>query len=279
MIHCTRPCREGYVKISEIVIRGVALQMIGIVEIICYKAILNLRSEARKKRLSYVWWVLEPLLYLAVFYLAFSKIFHRGESSYFLYLISGIVPWLWLSKSVTSSANSICSQNRVLQSFKLQAVIFPAISILQALLKQIPAFGLLFALFVLHGIYPNIYWFGLIPVMLVQLCFIAVISLTLSMLIPFYKDFSVIVANIIHLGMFISGVVHRIDLTQSPWHFYYQLNPMVTILNGYRDILIAYRWPAWSTLAWITIGSLVCIFLLLKLMNRFNNVYPRIILE
>lgn len=249
------------------------------IELVFHKAIFNLRSEARKKRLSYVWWLLEPMLYLAIFYLAFSKILHRGDNSYFLYLISGIVPWLWFSKSVTLSANSICSQSRILQAFKLQAVVFPAISILQVFFKQIPAFGLLFILFIFHGNYPNMYWLGLIPVLLVQLCFIAVISLTLSMLIPFYKDFTAIVASIIHLGMFISGVIHPVDFSHSPWQFYYHLNPMVAIINGYREILIAHRWPAWSALAWILIGSLMCLPVLLKLLSRFSKMYPRIILE
>ena len=43
-----------------------------LVEVLFTKLVFNLKSEAAKTYLSYVWWLLEPALLVAVLYLVFA---------------------------------------------------------------------------------------------------------------------------------------------------------------------------------------------------------------
>ena len=62
---------------------------------------MALRADATKFFLGYVWWVLEPLLYVAVFYVVFNMILTSRQPDFLLFLMTGKLAFVWFSKSVT----------------------------------------------------------------------------------------------------------------------------------------------------------------------------------
>ena len=62
---------------------------------------LSLKADASRYFFGYVWWVLEPLLYVAVFYVVFELILQNRKEDFvvFLLLFNGYVitvAWFWL---------------------------------------------------------------------------------------------------------------------------------------------------------------------------------------
>ena len=68
-------------------------------EIIYYKTYADLRSEASRSYLGFVWWILEPVLYMSVFYLVFSVIRGQKDEDFILFLLVGLVSWKWFASN------------------------------------------------------------------------------------------------------------------------------------------------------------------------------------
>ena len=48
------------------------------IELVFFKAYADLRAEADRYYISFLWWIVEPLLYMSAFYIIFEVVFHRG---------------------------------------------------------------------------------------------------------------------------------------------------------------------------------------------------------
>ncbi|MCU7813423.1 MAG: phosphate ABC transporter permease [Candidatus Thiodiazotropha sp. (ex Notomyrtea botanica)] len=159
---------------------------INFLELIWTKAAFNLRSEVNRNYLSYGWWVLEPLLHMAVFYVVFGHLMQRGGENFPIFLLTGLIPWMWFMKSVSSSSSSILSGQNLMLQVGLPSSIFPLIGILQASMKQVPIFALLCVFVWSQGYSPGSHWWALIPVIIVQTLLTISFSCTVAAIIPFF---------------------------------------------------------------------------------------------
>jgi lipopolysaccharide transport system permease protein len=139
-----------------------------LVELIWTKAIFNLSSEVNRNYLSYGWWILEPLLHMVVYYVVFGLLLQRAGENYPVFLLTGLIPWMWFMKAVSASSGSILSGQNLILQVGLPSIVFPMVSLLQATLKQLPVFVLLLGFVWVQGHSPGVYWWALIPVIVVQ---------------------------------------------------------------------------------------------------------------
>ena len=95
----------------------------------------NLRSEAAKNHWSYTWWVLEPVLHMGALYVVFGIFLNRGTEDLNPFLLCGIMPWLWFSKSVANSNQSIIQERGLISQTSTPKVFFPLVIISQNTIK------------------------------------------------------------------------------------------------------------------------------------------------
>ncbi len=95
----------------------------------------GLRAEAARNYLSFLWWVLEPLFSMLVFYIVFGLLFQRGTEDYVPFLLVGLVSWQWFANTVKHSMTSIYGNGRLMNQVDLPKVIFPSIVVVMDLVK------------------------------------------------------------------------------------------------------------------------------------------------
>ena len=93
--------------------------------LVIVKVWFNLRTEAAQHRLSYAWWILEPVLHMGAFYLIFKILLQRGTENFVAFLLCGLVPWLWFAKSVTNSCQSIIQGKGIISQAFIPKAFFP----------------------------------------------------------------------------------------------------------------------------------------------------------
>ena len=59
---------------------------------------LSLKANAQRYFLGYLWWVLEPLLWVAVFYVVFEVLLKNGRADFLIFLAVGKLTFIWFSK-------------------------------------------------------------------------------------------------------------------------------------------------------------------------------------
>lgn len=224
------------------------LQLLALVDT---QARMALRGDATRMLLGYLWWLLEPLLYVAVFYLVFAVILDSPRSDFLLFLICGKLPFMWFSGSVNSAASSIISARGLIGRTSLPMVIFPLAKVQEAMYRQLAVFALLLAAVVASGFKPTLTWLWLLPIALVQYLFIVICAIAGAILVCAARDF----ARAIQLGtvflLFTSGVFWDVsDITDAATRqAILMANPLAFLLDAYREVLMRSAAPQVTQLA------------------------------
>ena len=71
------------------------------------QARMALRADATRYFFGYIWWVLEPLMYVAVLYVVFAYILTSRQPDFLMFLMTGKLAFMWFSKTVTQAGISI----------------------------------------------------------------------------------------------------------------------------------------------------------------------------
>lgn len=201
---------------------------------------MNLKAEASRFILSYLWWVIEPLLFVAIFYLVFDVFLGAGRADFLLFLICGKIPFLWFSKSVTAASSSIVQNKGLIHQIDMPKALFPYVSVHEALYKQWVVFLVLFAVVMFYGYQPELNWFWLIPVMIVQYGLILVCSLLGALCVSFVGDFRLVITMGMMFLMFTSGVFWDINTLANPLmrDLVLTYNPIAFLIDAYRQVLM-----------------------------------------
>lgn len=243
------------------------------------QAKMKMKAQANKLVLSYLWWVLEPLLFVSLFYFVFEFLLQRGGENYLLFLVVGKIVYLWFSKSIVTASNGIVHNRGIIGQRSIPKWIFPLVNIQETLYKSLISFSLLFGMLWLMGHEP---WFGywqLIPLMIITYVLICAIGMFCAILVTFARDFS----NLINLGMmglmFGSGVFWDINNIQDPEirQIIFELNPLAAILDGFRKILISQSSIDLFSYIPAFIFSVIVLGVSLWVIRRYNNKLTRVL--
>ena len=201
---------------------------------------IRLRAEARRYGLGYLWWILEPLLYVGVFYLVFVLILGNGEPGFLFFLAVGKLTFIWFSKTVNQAALSLLNSREIMAQTNLPKHLFPMAVIHEGLYRQGAVFVFLLIFVWSAGFTPDAGWLWLIPVMLTQYLLIVGCSLLAAVLVCLQRDFQMLIQLGMVFLLFMSGVFWDINAISSPKLIFWleALNPLAGLLDAYRQILL-----------------------------------------
>ena len=94
--------------------------------------------------------------------------------------------------------------------------------------------------------------------------------------VPLVPDLRFVIEQVLTVVMFLSGVIFALDQVPSPLRVVFELNPVVTLLDATRGILMRGEWPNWFALLKIgLISAVVCAFGLF-IVQRLAPRYPKL---
>lgn len=242
-------------------------------------AVLDLRAEVSRHVLSYAWWIIEPALHMAVYYVVFGMLLNRGVENYPVFLLAGLVPWTWFSKSVLSSSNSLLQNQNLMLEVGVHPFVFPATSLLKASLKQLPVFLLLLVFVVILGIAPNAAWLFLPLIILAQVAITIAFSSLIAAVIPFVRDLSYLVATGMMFLMFMSGIFFDVKNIAPKWQDAFLMNPMALLIVSYRKVLLEGQTPDISHLVWLLVGGVIASVCAVAIFHKLRYTFPKILLK
>ena len=246
-------------------------------DLVLQKAWVGLRAEATRGYLGVLWWVLEPMLYMGVFYIAFAHVMKRGDENYVIFLLIGLVVWKWFQATVNTGSISLVHNAVLMNQVYVPKIIFPFTNIAVNTFKFTIILSIFLSLLQFTPYKLSYPWVFLPILILVQLFLIMAITCFLAAIIPFFPDLHVILDNILMMLFFLSGIFFDISKLPPSIRDYFFLNPMANLIFMYRKILIYGVMPNWHHLLGIFIFSLLIFVLAVMLLRRFDRIYPKII--
>lgn len=246
-------------------------------ELIWYNALAELRAESARAYLGFFWWIIEPVLYMAAFYVVFAIVFHRGGEGFVPFLLCGLVVWKWFGSAVMFCSNSIPANAGLMQQVYLPKYLFPIIVLLNSTIKFLIVFSLFILFLFVYGITPTLAWVSLPAIILIQFLFIASVAGFVASLVPILPDIKLILDNVLMLLFFLSGIFFDISAAPQEVQKYLNLNPMAVIINSYRTVLIDGVWPDVIALGIVLFVSLIGLSAVYRIFKRYDHIYPKIL--
>jgi lipopolysaccharide transport system permease protein len=249
------------------------------VELVWYKAYADLRAEGARAYLGMLWWVLEPIFQMTVYYIVFGYLLQRGGPGFIYFLLCGLVTWRWFANSLLRGAGAISSNAGLMAQVYLPKYLFPPMAIIANFLKFLIVFLLFLAFLIFSGSALHWSWITLPFLLATQMLLIAACSSLLAAVMPFLPDLKMLIENGLTLWMFMSGVFYDITALPERVQLYFRLNPMATLIENYRAVLIHGAWPDWPVLGIIASVSMLGIGAALYLLMRYDRIYPRAVMS
>lgn len=246
------------------------------INLITFRAIAELKSEATRTYAGYLWWILEPLMSLAVYFVAFKYILHNAADNFIVFLFSGIVIYRFFSGTVTRSATSILSSHGLMQLVYIHKSIFPLSIVLVNLVKFIVTLLLVVAAVWLSGMTPSWSYLSLPLLILLQILFTSGCAMICAAITPFFPDFQLILGTIMHLLIFLSGVFYDVSKLSVKMQDILRLNPMAAMIEQYREILLYGAWPNFQHLIPAMFETLILLSGGVFLVHVLNRHFPKL---
>jgi len=217
-------------------------------------ALRDIKVRYRQTLLGVAWAVLQPLAFMAIFTLVFSR-FGRVDSDgvpYPLFSYTGLVPWTFFSTALGLAVNSVATNMNLVKKIYFPREVFPIGVVIACLIDFSIASALVAGLMAFYRVpvSPQILWLpwlvGLEVVLLVGLCLLT------SALNVFYRDIKYLVPLAVQLWMFVTPVIYSSSMVPERLRGWYMLNPMAVVVEGIRDVLLHGRSP---DLQWLLIST------------------------
>lgn len=228
----------------------------------------NVDNKWANSYLGSFWDYLEPLLFIATYFLVFGLGFYQGSVAgqpYLLWLLTAIVPWFYIQGVYNRGLTSVKDQVKTLSKTRFPLSIAVVLPMIEEFRRYVVMTIIFIGILILYGHRPEIYWlqiFYAIFAMLMMLLALNLINSTLTILIPDYKSAMMALFRIIFYS---SGVIVNLDSNSMPYIVtaVLKLSPFNYVVSTFRDTFLYQRW-FWEDMGhtvffWGLIGVLLAI--------------------
>jgi len=203
--------------------------------------IADLKVNVSSTRLGYLWWIIDPLVLMGVYYFVIGVIFQRGGENYHLFILTGIVLFQFFSRSVTGSMSAILSNKALIKQVNLPLVLYVVAPV--AVRGFFAVIGIILALLMSFN-HIGIHTIFVILLVILMAIFSLSISLILSALNVFVRDTSKLVTYFIRVLFFLSPIlypaskVYQAEGISDAFKTIYAMNPLNIIIESARRIVL-----------------------------------------
>lgn len=201
---------------------------------------VNIKTTVATTKLGMLWWILDPLFLMLIYYFLVNVIFNRGMPNFHLFLLCGLVTYQSFSRSVVLCTGALVRSEGLIKQASLPMVIYLVISPL------VQAFFCMIGLIVI--MIWNYHALGLHTLSIVVPVFLVIIisftaGLFLSIFEVYIRDTGKLITYILRFGLYLCPVLYspdRIYESQSIPEYVktlYSLNPMVHVITAVHDLL------------------------------------------
>jgi lipopolysaccharide transport system permease protein len=187
------------------------------------------------------WAIIRPLLTMLIFTMIFgrlAKLPSDGSVPYPILVFAGMLPWFLISSILSEASNSLVGNANLIGKVYFPRVIIPASSAVVAVADFAINFVLLLGLMGYFGVLPN--WQIIFLPAFILLAVLASLGPTLliTALNVKYRDFRYVIPFLVQLGLYVSPVGFSSAVVPEEWRFWYSLNPVVGVIDGFRWCLL-----------------------------------------
>jgi len=223
----------------------------------------DLKARYIGSLMGFFWSVIYPFTQIGLYFFVFAVLLkvrigpEYGGTSFALWMIAGLLPWMFFAEVVNKAPSSVVEQSSLIKKIVFPSEIFPIINLSAAVLNHLIAVTMFLAVIVLsgHGVSLKLLW--VVPYLLATGVFALGLSWLLSSLNVFLRDVGHITGVIVNIWTFLTPIFYPRTLIPEPLQGLFALNPMLHVVEGYRMALLGKTETDISGYSYLVIVTLV----------------------
>ncbi len=227
-------------------------------ELLLFLAWRDVKVRYKQTGLGILWAIMQPLLTMAIFTAIFARFAHVGTGGVPapIFYFSGLVPWLYISVTVSMASMSLVTNMSLLTKIYFPRVMLPAAVALSTLVDFLVA-SLLMAGFLLYYHVSLTSAVLIWPLLVVQMFLLALgMSLFLSALNVKFRDVKYAVPFVVQVWMYLSPVIYPASILPASLRRWGALNPADGLIQAFRHCFVPtspVNWEAVGISAAVTV--------------------------
>jgi lipopolysaccharide transport system permease protein len=223
-------------------------------ELVLHLAWRQISSKHRLTLLGWTWPLARQLLQLAVLVFIFSAVFDLGIDNYPVFVFSGLLAYTWFSAGLSEAASSLLSQRHFVFQPRFPTAVLPVVAVAVPFVDVLMALPVLLAMLVATG---DLGWSALLlpPLVAVQLVLMCGLAWLCAAGTVYLRD----VPNVVLVGLtllfYMTPVFYSLERVPERYRWALELNPLATLIEGYRAVLIGQPAPGALKLLLLFIAS------------------------
>lgn len=244
-----------------------------------YSAKSELRAEVAGSYLNWLWWILDPLLFMLVYTFVVRVVFTAKEQYFAAFVLIGLTAWNFFNKSVQGSVNVIRKNKSVVSKIYLPKYLLVLTNMMVLAFKMAISFVLIFVLMLILRVPFTWHILHAVPTVLVLIVVTFGISTIFMHFGVFVRDLYNVTVLLLRLVFYMTGVFYSIPLrVPAPYGaILLRINPLAFLTESLRGALLYGAAPDYLLLGvWFVIG-LALSAIGITTVYRYENSYAKVI--
>ncbi len=225
----------------------------------------DVKVRYKQTAIGVAWVVLQPVISMVVFSGLFGVLLNTPSNGvpYPVFVYTGLLPWTYFAGSLARSSTSLVDSRNLITKVYFPRLIVPLSGVLAGLIDFVVGFVVLIVLILLYGIVPTAAVAFLPAFMLMAMLTALGFGLWLSALNVRYRDIGFVIPFLVQIWLYVTPVIYSVSLVPERFQFLLGLNPMTSVIIGFRWALLGQAPDAQSGV-WLfvlSIGTLVIVLI------------------
>ena len=231
----------------------------------------DLKVKYKGSILGFFWSLLNPLIMLIVYTVAFKYIIRIRVENFPLFFLCGFLPWTFLSLSLSMAVSSIKDNANLVKKVYFPREILPLSMVLSNLVQFLLTFVILIPALLLFNIKLGFPLLFLPFIILFQLAFTLGLSLMLAALNVFFSDVRHLLEIFLQIWFWLTPIIYPVSLVPERFQSLYRLNPAVLFVESYRNSLLYNTGLSLSSLIILFLLGIIFFLLGQLIFSRYNR--------
>lgn len=231
----------------------------------------DLKVKYKGSILGFFWSLLNPLIMLIVYTVAFKYIIRIRVENFPLFFLCGFLPWMFLSLSLSMAVSSIKDNANLVKKVYFPREILPLSIVLSNLVQFLLTFVILIPALILFKIELGLPLLFLPLIILFQLAFTLGLAFILSSLNVFFSDIRHLLEIFLQIWFWLTPIIYPVEFVPERFQTLYRLNPAVMFVESYRNSLLYNQPLSGSTLISLFLISVVSLLIGYVIFNSYNR--------
>lgn len=246
-------------------------------ELYKYRELLktNVKKEIRGKYkgsfLGVLWSFVNPLLMTLVYAIVFPFILRNTTPHYVTYLVIGVLPWNWFTTCIGQGTTTFLSNAGIIKKVYFPREILPLSCVVSGMVNYIISLGIIAIFLICSGIGFSWYILYLPLIIVVQFVFLLAAVFFTSAINVYVRDAEYIINFFVQMIFYATPILYTLDMFPAKYQIILKINPLVTIINSYRDIFFYQSCPRLKSLGIVFLGCLVLLFICYKIFKKLEK--------